>query len=74
MAEFYYKHKNYSESLQIIDQIFNDFDELIASKKLKGKIIKINDPKIDDVYFLKGLNFQSLIFFQKRCFKDIEPF
>lgn len=60
VAEFYYKHKNYSESLQTIDQIFNDFDELIASNKSKGKIIKINDPEIDDVYFLKGLNHKAL--------------
>ena len=60
LAEFYYKHDNYIEALKTIDEIFNDFDELIASNKSKGILIKITEPEIDDVYFLKGLNQKAL--------------
>ena len=60
LAEFYYKHDNFDEALNIIDEIFNDFDELIASNKSKGILIKITEPEIDDVYFLKGLNQKAL--------------
>ena len=60
VAEFFYKHKNYIESLKIINEIFDDFDEIIAEKKAKGIKIKIYSPEIDDVYFLKGLNQKAL--------------
>ena len=40
VAEFFYKHKNYIESLKIINEIFDDFDEIIAAKS-KGIKIKI---------------------------------
>ena len=60
LAEFYYKHDNYTEALKTIDEIFDDFDELIASNKSKGILIKITEPEIDDVYFLKGLNQKAL--------------
>ena len=60
VAEFYHGHQNYAKSLETIDQIFNDFDELIATHKAKGLAIKITKPEIDDVYFLKGLNHKAL--------------
>ena len=60
VAEFFYKHKNYIESLKIINEIFDDFDKIIAEKKAKGLKIKIYSPEIDDVYFLKGLNQKAL--------------
>ena len=60
VAEFFYKHQNYIESLKIVNEIFDDFDEIIADHKKKGMKIKIYSPAIDDVYFLKGLNQKAL--------------
>ena len=37
-----------------LDEIFNDFENLLKIKNKSAKI-KITDPEIDDVYFLKGL-------------------
>ena len=60
VAEFFHKHQNYIESLKIINEIFDDFDDIIAEHKAKGIKIKIYSPAIDDVYFLKGLNQKAL--------------
>ena len=60
LAEFFYKQDNYLESLQIIDEIFDDFDKIILSREAKGMKVKITSPEIDDVYFLKGLNQKAL--------------
>ena len=60
VAQFFYNHNDYTRSLKTINEIFNDFDELIASSKAKGVLIKITEPEIDDVFFLKGLNHKAL--------------
>ena len=60
LAEFYFKHNNYTQSAKIIDDIFKDFDEIISLKRSQGIKVKITNPEIDDVYFLKGLNQKAL--------------
>ena len=60
VAEFFYKHENYIKSLEVINEIFDDFDKIITEHRSKGSKVKITEPEIDDVYFLKGLNHKAL--------------
>ena len=59
LAEYYFKNKEYKKTEELIDQIFQDIDILIADHKERGIKIKITNPDIDDLYFLKGLALQK---------------
>lgn len=59
LAEYYFKNKKYKKTEELIDQIFQDIDILIADHKERGIKIKITNPDIDDLYFLKGLALQK---------------
>ena len=60
LAEYFFNYNEFKNSLLIIDEIFVDFDNLIEKYKNKPVKVKITDPEIDDVYFLKGLVLEKL--------------
>ena len=55
LAEYYFNNKQYEKTEELINEIFQDFDILIADHKEKGIKVTITNPDIDDLYFLKGL-------------------
>ena len=60
LAKYFYNYNEFDNALIVIDEIFNDFDKLIEEFKDKSAKVKITDPEIDDVYFLKGLVLEKL--------------
>ena len=60
LAKYFFNYNEFENSLLIIDEIFADFDKLIEKYKNEPAKIKITDPEIDDVYFLKGLVLEKL--------------
>ena len=60
LAKYFYNYNEFDNALIVLDEIFKDFDKLIEEFKDKSAKVKITDPEIDDVYFLKGLVLEKL--------------
>ena len=60
LAKYFYNYYEFDKALIVIDEIFKDFDKIIEEYKDKPAKIKITNPEIDDVYFLKGLVLEKL--------------
>ena len=60
LAKYFYNYNEFDNALIVLDEIFSDFDKLIEEFKDKSAKVKITDPEIDDVYFLKGLVLEKL--------------